>query len=102
MVALTRSPAAYQRRVLDGELDELMTGLPAIAIDGAKAVGKTATAAQRAATAYPLDDPDRRAIAAADLDRVLTAPRPVLIDEWQHVPPLLDRVRRAVDGGAVP
>jgi uncharacterized protein len=95
-------PDLYRRRVLDDELDELMVGLPAIAVEGAKAVGKTATAAQRAKTAYPFDDPDQRAIAAADLDRLLTAPTPILIDEWQLVPPVWDRVRRTVDAGAPP
>lgn len=88
--------------MIDHELDELMAGLAAIAVEGAKAVGKTATAAQRAQTAYPLDDPDQQAIAAADLDRLLAAPTPILIDEWQHVRPVWDRVRRAVDMGAPP
>jgi len=36
--------ARYQRRVVDDELDELFAGLPAIALEGPKAVGKTATA----------------------------------------------------------
>jgi hypothetical protein len=36
---LITTPAVYHRRVLDGELDELMSGLPAIAVEGAKAVG---------------------------------------------------------------
>jgi predicted AAA+ superfamily ATPase len=95
-------PATYRRRVLDDELDDLIAGLPAIAVEGAKAVGKTATAVQRAQTVYPLDDPDQQAIAGADLDRVLAARTPILIDEWQNVLPLWDRVRRAVDGGAPP
>ena len=100
--SLIKAPDPYRRRVLDSELDELMAGLPAIAIEGAKAVGKTATAAQRARTAYPLDDPDQQSIAAADLDRLLAAPSPILIDEWQNVRPVWDRVRRAVDAGASP
>jgi predicted AAA+ superfamily ATPase len=79
-----------------------MAGLPAIALEGAKAVGKTATAVQRARTVHPLDDRDHQAIAAADLDRLLAAPAPILIDEWQHVRPIWDRVRRAVDAGAPP
>jgi predicted AAA+ superfamily ATPase len=93
-------PHPYRHRVLDDELDELMRTLPAVAIEGAKAVGKTATASQRAATTYQLDDPDQRAIAAADLDRLLTSMPPVLIDEWQFLPAIWDRVRRAVDAGA--
>ena len=40
---------AYHRRLIDDELDELFTELPAIAIDGAKGVGKTSTAEERAA-----------------------------------------------------
>jgi predicted AAA+ superfamily ATPase len=94
--------SGYRRRVVDGELDELIGALPAIAIEGAKAVGKTATASQRAATIRQFDDPDERAIAEADLDRLLDAPPPILIDEWQYLPPVWDRVRRAVDAGAPP
>ena len=90
----------YRRRILDDELDELVTALPAIAVEGAKAVGKTASASQRAATVHQLDDPDQRALAEADLDRVLASPGPVLIDEWQYVPAIWDRIRRAVDAGA--
>jgi uncharacterized protein len=95
-------PADYRRRILDDELDELMGGLPAVALEGAKAVGKTATASERATTVHQLDDPDQRAIAEADIDRLLGSPPPVLIDEWQYVPPVWDRVRRAVDAGATP
>lgn len=87
----------YQRRVVDDELDELMGSLGAIALEGAKAVGKTATAVQRATTIHQLDDPDRRAIAEADPGRLLTSSPPVLIDEWQNVPAVWDKVRRAVD-----
>jgi uncharacterized protein len=94
--------ARYRRRVVDGELDELMAGLSAIAIEGPKAVGKTATASRRAGSIHRLDDPDQRAIATADLDRALATPPPVVIDEWQYVPAMWDRVRRAVDAGAAP
>ncbi len=96
------TPFDYRRRALDDELDELIGAIPAIAIEGAKAVGKTATASQRAATVHQLDNPDQRAIAGADLDRLLRSPPPVLIDEWQYLPPVWDRVRRAVDAGAAP
>lgn len=79
-----------------------MPQLAAIALEGAKAVGKTATASQRAASVHQLDDPAQRAIAEADLDRILETPPPVLIDEWQFVPPVWDRIRRTVDAGAAP
>jgi len=92
--------ARYRRRIVDDELDELFAALPAIALEGPKAVGKTATALRRAATVYRLDDEAERSIAQADPSRLLEGERPVLIDEWQRYPEVFDRVRRAVDNGA--
>jgi hypothetical protein len=95
------APASrYRRRIIDDELDELIAGLPAIALEGPKAVGKTATALRRAATVYRLDNEAERSIAQADSSRLLEGERPVLIDEWQRLPEAFDRVRRAVDAGA--
>ncbi|HEY6760871.1 MAG TPA: DUF4143 domain-containing protein [Baekduia sp.] len=92
----------YHPRVVDGELGELLDALPAVAIEGPKAVGKTASALRRAGSVHQLDDPDQRAVAEAGLDRLLETDPPVLIDEWPYVPPIWDRVRRAVDQGAAP
>jgi predicted AAA+ superfamily ATPase len=91
---------AYRLRMIDGELDELFTDLPAISIEGARAVGKTVTAERRAATVYRLDDSDERRIVEAEPSILATGERPVLIDEWQRLPESFDRVRRAVDDGA--
>jgi predicted AAA+ superfamily ATPase len=91
---------SYRRRIVDDELDELIAGLPAIALEGAKAVGKTATALRRAVTVYRLDDEAERSIAQADPARLLQGEQPVLIDEWQRLPESFDQVRRAVDAGA--
>ena len=88
----------YQRRVIDDELDQL--GAAAVALEGAKAVGKTATASQRASTAFELDRPGVIELLRADPERITGSPAPVLIDEWQKVPSLWDVVRRAVDAGA--
>lgn len=90
----------YRRRVVDSELDELARDLPAIALEGAKGVGKTATASRRAKTIRRLDDPIQRSLAAADPRRLLTGDPPLLLDEWQRVPESWDLVRRAVDDGA--
>lgn len=94
--------SAYASRVVDTELDELMQSVAALAIEGAKGVGKTATAARRAKSVRELDDPAQRSIAVADPARLLDGPPPVLIDEWQYLPETWDLVRRAVDGGAPP
>jgi predicted AAA+ superfamily ATPase len=93
---------SYLRRVVDDELDELLPALPAVALEGPKGVGKTATATRRAATVYQLDDPAQEEIARADPGRLLRGTPPVLLDEWQRVPALWDAVRRAVDADPAP
>ena len=92
----------YTRRIVDEELDELLPELAAIAIEGPKAVGKTATAERRATTVHRLDLPEIRSIAAADPTVLLRNPQPVLLDEWQHVPAIWDAVRAAVDRDPTP
>lgn len=87
----------YYQRIIDLELDELLTGVAALSLDGPKAVGKTETAKRRAATVISLDDSTQRAIVEADPRQISRKERPVLIDEWQHVPEVWDVVRRAVD-----
>ena len=89
--------AEYRRRVVDGELDELMRGAVAIAIEGPRAVGKTRTGLERAATIYDLADRATRQAVTADPARVLLGPRPILIDEWQVVPEVWYVIRTAVD-----
>ena len=94
---LATAPLDYQPRIVDDDLRELLGALPAISIEGPRAVGKTRTALEHANTVYPLDDPEV-------LDAVRAAPwamtegePPILIDEWQRFPPSWDIVRRAVD-----
>jgi len=79
-----------------------MKEFPAIAIDGLKGVGKTVSIKRIAATVFELDK-------AKDFDQVtnipdflIAEPSPVLIDEWQRIPPVWDYIRRAVDDGAKP
>ncbi|MGL5911345.1 MAG: ATP-binding protein [Phycicoccus sp.] len=91
----------YNRRLVDDRLDHL-AGLPAVALEGMRAVGKTSTAQQRAAHTIRLDDPEAIQRVRADLRQLEPGPGPVLIDEWQRVPASWDYVRRAVDDGAPP
>ncbi|MCW5951364.1 MAG: ATP-binding protein [Propionibacteriaceae bacterium] len=74
-----------------------MPELAAIAIEGAKAVGKTATASRRAATILALNDELTRQSVAANRDLVIQVEPPVFIDEWQLEPSVWERVRTAVD-----
>ena len=87
----------YQRRIIDDTLDELFPSFAAISIDGARAIGKTSTGRQRAKTILDLDLPEMRELISADPKYLGRVDTPVLIDEWQHVPEVWDRVRRLVD-----
>ncbi len=93
---------SYLPRVVDVELDELLEALPAVALEGPKGVGKTATASRRASRTVSLDNPAERELAAADLESLVGGRGSVLIDEWQRYPPVWDFVRRRVDEGAPP
>lgn len=92
----------YQPRIVDQELDELLDGLPVIAVDGAKGVGKTATASRRADRVVKLDDPAQLALLQADMNWLESLEGTVLVDEWQRHPPVWDYVRRAADDEAGP
>lgn len=90
--------ATYVRRAVDDELDELFPELPAILLDGPKGVGKTETATRRCRTIRRLDVGPERDIVGADPYIVEHDEPPVLVDEWQRVPGVLDAVRRLIDG----
>src|ERR1700728_4022101 len=85
----------YLPRVVDGELDELMSSLPAIVLEGPRAVGKTETARRRASEVFELDDPALLEVVAADPGNLVSSiSGTILFDEWQRHPPLWDFVRR--------
>lgn len=91
---------SYIERLVDAELDLLVDHLPAVSLEGAKGVGKTATALRRAVTVYRLDNEEGREIVSAEPTRLTSGDPPILIDEWQRLPQSFDLVRRAVDAGA--
>ncbi len=88
---------AYLPRIVDAELDVLTEGLPAVSIEGPRAVGKTETALRRARTVHRLDDSQQLAIVRGEPERLLAGDPPILIDEWQRYPASWDIVRRRVD-----
>ncbi|MGL4831275.1 MAG: ATP-binding protein, partial [Propionibacteriaceae bacterium] len=92
----------YLVRTVDRELDELLPDVAAIALDGPKGVGKTATARRRAAVEWRLDDPAQRDMVRADFGLTTAPMGTLLIDEWQHLPQVWDAVRRQIDAGAPP
>jgi predicted AAA+ superfamily ATPase len=92
----------YQPRTVDNLLKELVGGLPAVCVEGAKGVGKTASAGRLAASTLELDLGGLRENVAADPRIIATMPPPTLIDEWQLVPAVWDVVRREVDRDRAP
>lgn len=91
----------YLPRAVDQQLDSLMPFVGAIAIEGAKGVGKTETAGRRASTVLRLDREQDASIVGAD-PSLASLRKPLLLDEWQRQPQSWDYVRRAVDDGAAP
>lgn len=70
---------------------------PAIVLHGPRTVGKStllhALAADLERTVIDCDDPATRAAVRNDPGRFVAGPSPVLIDEYQHVPDLLDAIK---------
>ena len=89
---------AYLPRIADAELADLLQASGAVLVEGARAVGKTATAMQAAASRVLLDvDANARRMVDIDPAAVLAGDAPRLIDEWQLQPAIWNQVRRAVD-----
>jgi len=97
MARTVHAMVAYQRRVVDSELDSLLLSLTALSLEGPKGVGKTTTARRRAGSIFQLDDPGFLEVVLAQPDRLTRAKPPIVIDEWQLYPASWDVVRRSVD-----
>lgn len=93
---LGRNAKNYLWRYIDDEL-EALDGLTAIAIDGAKGVGKSETSIRRADETWHLDRDNERELLYAQMDKILQGPGTICLDEWQHLPQVWDAVRRNVD-----
>ncbi len=91
----------YLPRIADKVLENRLSYMGAVLIEGPKWCGKTTTAAQQAKSVLRLQDPDMRgaylATAATKPSNLLRGNTPRLIDEWQDAPALWDAVRMAVD-----
>lgn len=91
---------SYLRRVVDDAVDLYLGSLPAVALQGPKGVGKTATALQRADQVLDLSVPALRETFRGSVDPLAGLRGTTLIDEWQREPSSWDFVKRAVDAGA--
>ena len=91
----------YLPRICDEELQEALTVMGAVLIEGAKWCGKTSTAGHIARSTLYMQDPDLahayREMADTKPSLLLQGDVPRLIDEWQMSPVLWDAVRFEVD-----
>ncbi|MGL5406284.1 MAG: ATP-binding protein [Propionibacteriaceae bacterium] len=97
MLQAGNAVAGYLPRYLDAEIEELLAGLSAVALDGPKAVGKTETATRHSDAVLNFDSADVCQAYELDPDGLLTREARVCVDEWQRQPQVWDRVRRLVD-----
>ena len=91
----------YRPRIIDKLVDEYLTIIGAVCIEGPKWCGKTRTSNEHSKSSIFLGDPSgnfqNRNLAIISPELVLQGEFPRLIDEWQEVPALWDAVRYFVD-----
>lgn len=91
----------YIRRVVDDELNTLMTAFNAVNILGPKGCGKTRTAKERCKTVIEFQDEEKRdgylAVAETSPSLFLKNPKPILFDEWQDAPKIWGMIRKDCD-----
>ncbi|MDR2347474.1 MAG: DUF4143 domain-containing protein [Bifidobacteriaceae bacterium] len=93
----------YQPRIADNLLSGLLSRQPLVVIEGAKGVGKTATARRLTAaggTDMNLESDAVLQAVQADPPSLAGRPRPLFVDEWQLWPSIWNELRRLVDEGA--
>lgn len=91
----------YTKRLIDNEIDELLTMFGAISIEGPKYCGKTWTALNHANSSVLLTKSDNPNSdyqkALIDRNLIYTNVPPQLIDEWQSIAQIWDDVRTKCD-----
>jgi predicted AAA+ superfamily ATPase len=94
----TSSPISHiiERRLLE-VASERLEDEPVVALQGPRTVGKSTMLAEladsRGVMVVDLDEPATRAAVLADPDTFVDGPSPVCIDEYQHVPAVLDAIK---------
>ncbi len=93
---------SYRARLAETEVQQALNRRGAVLLEGVRWCGKTSTALRFANSALRLDDPDARTLAGTDPTEALRGNTPRLVDEWQNVPQLWNRIRRECDERATP
>ena len=95
------TPEGYRKRILDPTIEDYLEVFGAVSIMGPKWCGKTWTARSHANSEFRVMDSNgpitNRDLVRSDIRVATTGNAPHLIDEWQEVPEIWDRVRYEVD-----
>ena len=98
---MTLTPEGYCPRLVDKDVDLMLRTFRAVSIMGPKWCGKTWTGENHANSEMRIADSTgpipNRDIVASDPRVAMEGDQPRLIDEWQEVPQLWDKVRSTVD-----
>ena len=88
----------YKKRIIDDVLTLKMSAFGAVWILGTKGCGKTTSAKQKAKTVVEFQDEEKREnllmIASTSPKKLLTGEKPILFDEWQDAPKLLEQFEK--------
>lgn len=87
----------YIERLIDKKIDRYLKVFGALSIEGPKWCGKTWAGLAHTNSVVYLSDKNTRKQAETDLNLVIYDEYPELIDEWQIVPSLWDKVRLICD-----
>ncbi len=91
----------YKPRLIDRQVEDFLTAMGAVVIEGPKWCGKTWTSAQHSGSEFYVGSPDgnfqNKRLAELSPEKVLEGKSPRMLDEWQEVPALWDAVRAEVD-----
>lgn len=91
----------YRPRLVDRQVEEYLTAMGAVVIEGPKWCGKTWTSSQHCRSAFMTGSSEgnfqNKKLAELSPEAVLAGETPRMLDEWQEVPALWDAVRAEVD-----
>lgn len=87
----------YYKRFIEKDISECLQSSGAVCVNGPKFVGKTTTGKLFSKSYIELINESTIEIAKSDLNEALNGDRPRLIDEWQTIPDIWNRVRHKVD-----
>ena len=87
----------YRKRLIDSTLNDYLQVAKAVLIVGPKWCGKTWTSFMHSNSVVSMMDSQARALAKIDPAVTLKGESPRLIDEWQVVPAIWDKIRLECD-----